>query len=220
MTQETILKYGVKIIIIFMVIPIHEFAHAWAASRMGDDTPAYQKRLTLSPFAHIDPIGALSIFFTGYGWGRPVQVNPLNFKKYRKGMALTAAAGPFSNIIVAVFGIIAYKLSNGLYQNNVTDAMYWLTLIFQYFTYINIGLAIFNLIPLPPLDGSKIVSYFSSAKYDKFMAENQLIIYIVFLGLLFSGLLNGPLSFVQDKIFWVLDKLTFWMDIIVNAIVR
>ena len=111
MDQQKILDYGAKLIVIFMCIPIHEYAHAWAATKLGDDTPRYQGRLSLNPLAHLDPIGALCIFFIGFGWGKPVQVNPIRFKNYRKGMALTAAAGPISNIIMGLIGIVLYKLS-------------------------------------------------------------------------------------------------------------
>ena len=110
MDPQKILDYGAKLIVIFMCIPIHEYAHAWAATKLGDDTPRYQGRLSLNPLAHLDPIGALCIFFIGFGWGKPVQVNPIRFKNYRKGMALTAAAGPISNVIMGLIGIVLYKL--------------------------------------------------------------------------------------------------------------
>ena len=218
MDQETILRYGVKLIIIFLVIPIHEFAHAWSADKMGDKTPMYQGRLTLNPLAHVDILGAVCIFFTGFGWGKPGQINPLNFKHYRKGMALCAAAGPISNLIVGFFGMIIYKLSLGLYLADPSETMMWIAVIFQYFTLINVGLAVFNLIPIPPLDGSKILSYFTSPKVDRFINENQMYISIVFLLLIITGILDGPLGWLQNGMFWVMDKLTFWMDYIVNAI--
>lgn len=219
MDQETILRFGVKLIIIFLVIPIHEFAHAWSADKMGDNTARYQGRLTLNPLAHVDILGSVCLFFTGFGWGKPVQVNALNFRHYRKGVALCAAAGPISNIIVGFAGILIYKLSNGLYLANPSEAMMWITIIFQYFTFINLGLAVFNLIPVPPLDGSKILSYFTSPKVDRFIAENQTYISIMFFVLLVTGVFNGPLSWLQNGMFWIMDKLTFWMDYIVGAIV-
>lgn len=218
--QETILKYGVKIIIIFLVIPIHEYAHAWAATKMGDDTPTYQGRLTLNPLAHIDPIGAICIFFTGFGWGRPVQVNPVKFKKYRKGMALTAAAGPIMNIIIGLIGIIFYKISFALLITHTSEALEWVCTIFKYFTLINVGLAAFNLIPVPPLDGSKILAYFTPPKWDKFIRENQLYISLGFLLLLVTGALDKPLGWVQNGMFWIMDKLTFWVDLIIKAILN
>ena len=217
--QADILRYGVKLIVIFLVIPVHEFAHAWAATKLGDDTPTYQGRLTLNPLAHIDPVGAICIFFTGFGWGRPVQVNPVRFKKYRSGMALTAAAGPIMNLIVGLIGMVFYKISEAIYLTNRNEGLYWLTLIFSYFTLINVGLAAFNLIPIPPLDGSKILGYFTPAKFDRFIAENQLYISLGFLLLLVTGALDTPLSWVQNGMFWLMDKLTFWVDLIIKAVV-
>ena len=129
MDPQKILDYGAKLIVIFMCIPIHEYAHAWAATKLGDDTPRYQGRLSLNPLAHLDPIGALCIFFIGFGWGKPVQVNPIRFKNYRKGMALTAAAGPISNIIMGLIGIVLYKLFYVLYIVHYSIALYYVSLI-------------------------------------------------------------------------------------------
>lgn len=219
MDQEKILLYGVRLIIIFLVIPVHEFAHAWASDKLGDDTPRYQGRLTLNPLAHVDPIGGLLILFTGFGWGRPVQVNPLRYKHYRKGMAITSAAGPLSNVIVGFIGMILYKITLGMFSVNPSESLMWLYLIFYYFTSINLGLAAFNLIPIPPLDGSKILSYFLPGKWERFIIENKQYITIAFFILIFAGLLDTPLGWLQNAMFWILDKLTFWVDLIVNAIV-
>ena len=219
MNQNTIMEIGVHLIVLFMVIAIHEFAHAWAATKMGDNTPTYQGRLTLNPFAHIDPLGAICMVLTGFGWGRPVQINPFKFKKYRKGMALTALAGPLSNLIVALVGIIVYKFATVAMFINGSEGLYWLTMILYYFVAVNVGLAVFNLLPIPPLDGSKILGFFTGAKFDKFMAQYQQYVSIAFIILIVSGILDRPLGWLQSGMFWVLDKLTFWVDIIIGFVV-
>ena len=139
MDPQKILDYGAKLIVIFMCIPIHEYAHAWAATKLGDDTPRYQGRLSLNPLAHLDPIGALCIFFIGFGWGKPVQVNPIRFKNYRKGMALTAAAGPISNIIMGLIGIVLYKLLIHLYVLLCKKLELNLFLLFFYYILLCLG---------------------------------------------------------------------------------
>lgn len=204
--------------IIFMVIPLHEFAHAWSADKMGDHTPRYQNRLNLNPFNHVDPIGSVMIFLCGFGWGRPVQVNPNNFKSPRKGMALSAAAGPIANLIAALVGMIVYKVMFYLAVLKYSQTLSWITILFEYFVVINIGLAIFNLIPIPPLDGSKIISYFTSYKFDRKVQQYSFYIMIGFVLLVFSGLLDKPLGYMNNAFFWLMDKLTFWVDPIMRTI--
>lgn len=219
-SASTILEYGSKIIVLFMCIPIHEFAHAWAATKMGDDTPRYQGRLTLNPMAHLDLWGSLCILFVGFGWGKPVQVNPIRFKKYRKGMALTAAAGPISNLICALVGVIIYKILVSLYLVNFSTPLYWTAMIFYYITSINVGLAIFNLIPIYPLDGQKIFAYFASPKVNRFFEMYQNYIAIGFILLVVTGVLDTPIYYFQQGMMWVMEKLTFWLDPLLNLIIK
>lgn len=226
-TVDGILSIGVHLIIIFMILPIHEFAHAFTADKMGDMTPRNRGRLTINPLAHIDPFGAICLLVTGFGWAKPVPVNPLRFKKYRAGMAITAAAGPISNLIVAFIGMIAYRVvfavpySVETYVGIMTGegALYYTLYILQYFILINIGLAIFNLIPVPPLDGSKILSYFTPASFDRKLEQYQMYIYFGFILVMFSGILDRPLSFVRNGVFDIMFWLTNWVDNVVALFV-
>lgn len=181
---------------VLIALTFHEFAHAWVANKLGDDTPRYQGRLNLNPLSHIDPVGFIFLIVAGFGWGKPVQIDPRNFNgKYSlsKAEAIVSAAGPIMNFILAfVFLILYYVLFV------VTDAvaglsMQWQQIIFAIITYtvsINIGLGVFNLIPLPPLDGSKILTHFLPYKAKEWFYRNQQIFYIVFL-ILFITRLSG-----------------------------
>lgn len=139
--------------------PIHEWAHAWAAYQLGDDTAALQGRLTMNPLAHLDPLGAISLVFFGYGWGKPVPVNPYRLRgNMRAGEALVAAAGPFSNLVLAMLGAIPFRLE-WLDLYSVSTSAIDLANILRQFIGINLSLMIFNLIPIPPLDGSRVLRW-------------------------------------------------------------
>ena len=135
-------------------LSFHEFAHAWMASKCGDDTAARMGRLTLNPIAHLDFMGSMMILFVGFGWAKPVPVDSRNLTDPRKDMMKVAAAGPISNLLLAMLAGMVWRLlgGTGLFSNSNFPV-----LIF-YFTQINIALAVFNLIPVSPLDGSQIFS--------------------------------------------------------------
>lgn len=134
-------------------LSFHEYAHAWMASKCGDQTAARMGRLTLNPTAHLDPIGSIMILFVGFGWAKPVPVDGRNLKNPRIDMMKVAAAGPISNLLLAMISGILLRSFNNFQILN--DSLF---LILIYFTRINISLAIFNLIPVAPLDGSQIFS--------------------------------------------------------------
>lgn len=191
---------------VLIALTFHEFAHAWVAVKLGDDTPKLQGRLSLNPFSHMDPIGFVFLIVAGFGWGKPVEIDSRNFNgkhSLSKAEALVAAAGPIMNFILAfVFLIVTYLIyiywpeaieQYYLYsigQINLTS-MGWPGLIYlttQSIVVINIGLGVFNLIPVPPLDGSKILMHFLPYKGKEWFYRNQHIFYIVFLLIWITGL--------------------------------
>ncbi len=162
-----------RIFIVLTILPVHEYAHARMAKKLGDDTAERMGRLTLNPFRHLDPVGAALLVFFGFGFAKPVPVNPGRFtnqKKRRGGMALTAFAGPLSNLIMAFGGVVLFCVVSALtgsivYANLGTEsgfyvlnmnAWYYVCSFLMQFSAINISLAVFNLLPIPPLDGSRI----------------------------------------------------------------
>lgn len=209
----------VRAIVLMTAIPIHEAAHAYAADRLGDPTARYRGRLTLNPMAHFDLVGSLAMILTGIGWAKPVPINPVNFKDTKKGMAISAAAGPASNLCVAAISLAVAKIllyvGYGIGINGVISTLYT---VFYSMCYINISLAIFNLIPIPPFDGSRIFNYFLPDKmYFKIM-EYERYIYIGLLVLLFSGILDLPLSLLTGILFRAMDKLTMFVDVLGKVI--
>lgn len=139
--------------VLLFALVFHEYSHAWVAHKLGDDTAAYQGRLTLNPLAHLDPIGSLMILFVGFGWAKPVPVNPAFLRNPRTDMMKIAFAGPASNLILAFIGGLLFRfLSSGMLEFSSPTIRMMLLM----FTQINIALAVFNMIPIPPLDGSQI----------------------------------------------------------------
>ena len=193
---EVVISLMARIFVVFCTLPIHEYAHALIATKLGDNTARLKGRLTLAPLAHIDPIGALMILLVGFGYAKPVPVNPRNFKNPKGGMALTALAGPVSNILMALIFMI---LANGLNIVYVYTGAVFANAAVTFFVAaasINASLAVFNLLPIPPLDGSRIINLIIPSKYYfKIMKYERYIILGIF-ALIFVGVLDIPLSFL------------------------
>ena len=198
---DLLVKLFSRLFVVFCTMPIHEYAHALIATKLGDQTPRLSGRLTLNPMAHISPIGAVMIFLCGFGYAKPVPVNPRNFKDSKKGMALTAIAGPVSNLIMGFAFIVISAIATIFMARTQNSTLFNAIFIFVYYAAaINVNLAVFNLLPIPPLDGSRILQLLIPSKYYyKFLEYERYVVIIVFV-LIFTGVLSGPLSAISNGI--------------------
>ncbi len=181
-------------------IIFHELAHGWVAYQMGDPTAKSQGRLSLSPLRHLDPMGTLMLFIVGFGWARPVPVNFGYIRNYRKGMVLVSSAGIIANIIMAFLALFIYSMLSMPHTSK-------LSLLLVSFARINIILAAFNLIPIPPLDGSKILMGFAPANIQAFLMRFERFGFLIVIGLLFLGALDPVIDFLQWVILSIISLL-------------
>lgn len=202
---NTLLSLVLSLPAVIIAMTFHEFAHAFAADKLGDDTPRREGRLTLNPLKHIEPVGFIMLVFAKFGWGRPVQINPSRFKKnisVSKGEAIVSFAGPLMNIILAFVSafILGIMIKFNLFSNMKLIYAELITVFFMQLICVNIGLGVFNLIPLPPLDGSKILRHFLPRSAQVWFDNNQYIFYIVFIAIWVLGIASIIISPVINLI--------------------
>lgn len=187
---------------LLLAIVGHEFAHALVADRLGDPTPRRTGRLTWNPLAHLDPVGLLCLWLLGFGWAKPVQINPYFFRGNRRtGLVLVALAGPLANIAMALLGLVLLK--SGVFPLGVAG---WR--LARAFVIYNVYLAVFNLIPVPPLDGWRVLEMYAPSDWVEMAERYGWVVLLVLLATGAIGRLLGPLA---AGLFRLLDALTFFM---------
>lgn len=203
--QDLILRILAILFITFVILPFHEFSHAFIAYKLGDSTAKYEGRLTLNPLMHFSPLGAVAMLLCDFGWAKPVPINPLNFKNPRRDMAIVALAGPISNLLAALLGGLVLNLVPFIHSSSAAV----MTSVFLYhYISINTSLAAFNFIPVPPLDGFKMLSAFIPEKYiDKIYKNINFITWGLIILLLF-GFFDMPVLFLQKTLCNLVIRLT------------
>ncbi len=191
----------VAIPLLYSII-FHELAHGWVAYRLGDPTAKYAGRLTLNPISHLDPIGTLMLLFVGFGWAKPVPVNMGYIRNTRSGLIMVSSAGIIANMILAFISVFLLKLFSPGSSSS-------LGLLLYYMIQINIMLAAFNLIPIPPLDGSKILMGFLSHRAQYALARLEPYGFFIIIGLLYLRVLDPVIDFLRWVIMTIIGFFMF-----------
>ena len=198
-------------------IGFHETCHGLAALLLGDPTAKRAGRLSLNPLKHIDPIGLVMMVTVRFGWAKPVPVDPRYFRNPKMGMALTALAGPVSNLVLSIVALMLYAVCDFYYQYTGMELLYWISTFLVYTAVLSVGLGVFNLLPVPPLDGSKILFSVLPDKWYLWLLRYERYGSLVLMGLLVAGVLDGPLTLIRTAVLDGLCGFCLWpFDVLVS----
>ncbi len=190
MDYTQIISYILIACAALIALTLHEYAHGYVAHLLGDDTAKNSGRLTLNPIKHIDIIGLLALIVIHIGWAKPVPINPYNFRSRKSGTILVSLAGPLTNFVLALISGLLFKLTHSINE--------YLSFFFLYSIIINVGVAIFNMLPFPPLDGSKIAASLLPVKLEEYFYKYQQFLVIIVLGLYLLGFVSKIIDPVID----------------------
>ena len=208
--------YLTRLLVTLAAIPVHEAGHALASWLMGDPTARDHGRLSLNPLRHFDLLGTICMVVAGVGWAKPVPTDARRFKNPKLGMAAAALAGPAANLILAYLSMAVWKAV--YYWAPANELSWYATYFLQYMVVMNVGLAVFNLIPVPPLDGSRVLLVFLPRRAYFGLMRYERVILVVLLALVWFGALNGPLAALNNWVWGLLYDGTAWVDALASRV--